>query len=220
MNLTDVFASQETGLGHSQLAGSLADAADTLVRRVQRSLVVLHNGRHGIGAGIIWPSNTGQAAGPDHYILTNQHVIAHGRNLRAGLEDGSEYNTQVVAQDDEIDLALLHFQAQALPAATIGDSRSLRIGQLVMAIGHPWGQRGVVTAGLVSELTKAHTRGPRGQVEVIRSDARLAPGNSGGPLVDASGAVVGINTMIVGGDQGIALAAQVACDFVAQALKH
>ncbi len=205
---------------HLRLSDQLAEAAGRLVQQVQRSLVVLHNGHHGVGAGIIWAQGDGRPGqAQEYYILTNQHVIAHGRNVRAAVEDGAEYATQVVAQDEEVDLALLRIQAQGLPVAQIGDSRRLRPGQLVMAVGHPWGQRGVVTAGLVSGLLKAQTRGPRGSVDVIRSDARLAPGNSGGPLVDATGAVVGINTMIIGGDQGIALAGQVACEFVAQALK-
>jgi serine protease Do len=94
------------------------------------------------------------------------------------------------------------------------------VGQYVLAIGHPWGQRGVVTAGLISGLSKAHTRGPRGEIEIIRSDARLAPGNSGGPLVNAWGAVIGINTLIVGGDQGIALPSHTADEFVNRALSR
>lgn len=200
----------------------LTGAADALVRQVQRSLAVLHNGQHGIGAGIVWASDNRGA-----YVLTNHHVVAHGRarggahgrmpegTLRAALADEQEYPARLLAQDEEIDLALLHIEAPGAPAAPIGASRDLRIGQLVMAVGHPWGQRGVVTLGLVSGLLKAHTQGPRGNVDVIRSDARLAPGNSGGPLVNAAGEVVGINTMIVGGDQGIALAAHVAAEFVA-----
>lgn len=226
MNLEMLFTAREDGLpggppSNRLLTDLLADAAATVVQQVQRSLVVLHNGRHGVGAGIIWAqADPRQAAEQDFYILTNQHVIANGRDVRAAVEGGTEYPTQVVAQDEEVDLALLRIRAQGLPVAKIGDSQALRIGQWVMAIGHPWGQRGFVTAGMVSGLLKAHTNGPRRSVEVIRSDARLAPGNSGGPLVDAGGAVIGINTMIVGGDQGIALAGQVACEFVAQALRQ
>jgi serine protease Do len=196
------------------LVTSLADATSEVVRRVQRSLVVLHNGRHGIGAGIIW--------GRDGLILTNHHVAASGRHravLRAALPDGRELPVDVLAQDPEIDLALLRVEAQDLPAALVADSRDLRVGQYVLAIGHPWGQRGAVTGGLISGLSTAQTRGPRGSVEVIRSDVRLAPGNSGGPLVNAAGAVVGINTMIWGGDQGIAVPSHVASAFVEQALQ-
>jgi serine protease Do len=203
-------------LPQSDLSGALTDATAEIVRRVQRSLVVLHNGRHGIGAGVVWSRN----GSPGAYILTNNHVVAHGRQVRVALENGAEYPARLVAADEEIDLALLHVEAGDLTPAMIADSRSLRVGQLVLAVGHPWGQRGVVTAGLVSGLSKAQTRGQRGEVEVIRSDVRLAPGNSGGPLVNANGAVVGINTMIVGGDQGIAIPSHVANAFVDQVVKQ
>jgi serine protease Do len=193
------------------LSTSLADALSEIVRRIHRSLVVLHNGKHGIGAGIIWSR--------EGLVLTNYHVVAKGQ-IRAALADGEEYPTRLVAQDPEIDLALLEVEARDLVPVLAADSRRLRVGQIVLAIGHPWGERGMVTAGLVSSLSKAQTRGPRGSLDVIRSDARLAPGNSGGPLVNASGAVVGINTMVIGGDQGIAIPSHVAGDFVAQATKH
>lgn len=212
--------SQFSSLPQSDFPGALTEATAEIVRRVQRSLVVLHNGHHGVGAGVIWSRNGSAGA----YILTNHHVVAHGRQLRVALENGSplhsaEYPARLVATDEEIDLALLHVDASDLPPAMIADSRSLRVGQLVLAVGHPWGQRGAVTAGLVSGLSKVQTRGRRGEVEVIRSDVRLAPGNSGGPLINASGAVVGINTMIVGGDQGIAIPSHVASAFVEQAVK-
>jgi serine protease Do len=194
----------------SELVNLLAEAASDVVQRMQRSLVVLHNGRHGIGAGVIWSR--------DGLILTNHHVATNGR-LRAALPDGQELPVQTLAQDPEIDLALLRVEADNLPAALVADSRDLQVGQYVLAVGHPWGQRGVVTAGLISGLSTAQTRGPRGSVEVIRSDVRLAPGNSGGPLVNAAGAVVGINTMIWGGDQGIAIPSHVASAFVEQALQ-
>jgi len=192
------------------LSTSLADALSEVVYRINRSLVVLHNGKHGIGAGIIWSR--------EGLVLTNYHVIAHGHN-RVALANGEEYPTRLVAQDPEIDLALLEIEANDLHPVMVADSRQLRVGQIVLAIGHPWGEQGVVTAGLISSLSKAQTRGPRGSVDVIRSDARLAPGNSGGPLIDATGAVVGINTMVVGGDQGIAIPSHIASDFFAQATK-
>jgi serine protease Do len=213
------------------LPDRLASATAEMVQRVRRSLVVLHNGSHGVGAGILWGQDDHRRA----LILTNYHVVAHpwrlpfGRSsqspLRAELESGAEHPAHLLARDAEVDLALLvidggEYTVPDLPAAEIADSHSLRVGQLVLAVGHPWGRRGVVTAGLVSSLTTAQTDGRRGRVEVIRSDARLAPGNSGGPLVDAHGAVVGINTLIVGGDQGIAIPSHVASDFVAQALKE
>ena len=124
-----------------------------------------------------------------------------------------------MAQAPEFDLALLEIDKGNLPTALIADSHILRVGELVLAIGHPWGQRSAVTAGLVSGLSTAQTRDPNKSIEIIRSDVNLAPGNSGGPLVNASGAVVGINTMILGGDQGIAIPSHVASAFVEEALK-
>jgi serine protease Do len=199
-----------------ELTTSLAEATSEVVQRVQRSLVVLHNGHHGVGAGIIWGNNQRRNSS---LILTNYHVIAHGRQLRAELEDGTEYPARLLAQAPEFDLALLEIDQGNLPAALIADSHMLRVGELVLAIGHPWGQRSAVTAGLVSGLSTAQTRDPDKSIEIIRSDVNLAPGNSGGPLVNANGAVVGINTMILGGDQGIAVPSHIASAFVEQALK-
>jgi serine protease Do len=206
-----------------ELTTSLAEATSEVVRRVQRSLVVLHNGERGVGAGIIWGNNYTNKRSDKRsggtLILTNYHVIAHGQRLRAELEDGTEYPARLLAKAPEIDLALLEIEKDDLPAAGIADSHILRVGELVLAIGHPWGQRSAVTAGLVSGLSSAHTRDPQQLIEIIRSDVRLAPGNSGGPLVNANGAVVGINTMILGGDQGIAVPSHVASAFVEEALK-
>jgi serine protease Do len=202
-----------------ELTTSLAEATSETVRRVQRSLVVLHNGHYGVGAGIIWGDHQADKNHSGTLILTNYHVIAHGRRLRAELEDGSEHPARLLAQAPEIDLALLEIEQGNLPAAMIADSHILRVGELVLAIGHPWGQRSAVTAGLVSGLSTAQTRDPHKTIEIIRSDASLAPGNSGGPLVNANGAVVGINTMILGGDQSIAVPSHVASAFVEEALK-
>lgn len=204
-----------TSLAFNGLSDALAASAAEVVREVQRSLVALHNGKHGVGAGMIWRSDR-----EGSYILSNYHVVAPGRSLHASLEDGAIFPARLVAEDAEIDLALLYIEAPDLPVITLGDSRRLRIGQYVLAIGHPWGQRGVVTAGLISGLSKAHTRRLRREIEIIRSDARLAPGNSGGPLVNALGEVIGVNTLIVGGDQGIALPSHIADEFVSQALKQ
>lgn len=185
-----------------QMTGELA----AMVQRVQRSLVVVQNERRGFGAGVIWP-------GQD-LVLTNQHVIQAGRQVRVTDAAGRAFTAQVVAQDGEIDLALLYAAGLGGWPAQIADSRALRVGQIVFAVGHPWGERSMLTAGLISGLGQAQTRGSRGQVEIIRSDVRLAPGNSGGPLVNAAGAVVGINTMLVGGDLGLAIASHVASRFV------
>ena len=187
----------------------LDKAMAEIILRVQRSLVVVHNGRRGAGAGVIW--RTGG------YIVTNQHVIAHGKPL-VSLWDGDKRPARIIAQAPDLDLALLQIEAPDAPHALIADSRSMRVGQIVFAIGHPWGQRGFVTAGVISSLDTAHTHNGHGTIPIIRSDVLLAPGNSGGPLVNAAGGVLGINTMIVGGDQGVAIPSQVVEAFVNESL--
>ena len=219
-------ANDRTAYRYSDWLGA---AAAQVAAEVQPSLVVLQNGRHGAGAGILWRVEPGR-----NLVLTNQHVVAHhSRHLRAIAADGVERPARLLAQDEQSDLALLECDVplagtgdspaaapaqSALRPAAIGDSHSLRVGELVLAIGHPWGQRGAVTAGLVSRLGKARRGETGGDIDIIFSDARLAPGNSGGPLVNARGQVVGINTMILGGDQGVALAVHLAERFVEQAL--
>ncbi len=190
-------------------SNELSDALSGVAGRIRRSLAVVHNGRRGAGAGVVWRSSG--------LIVTNNHVIAHGKP-RVTLDDGREFPARILAQDAEIDLALLQIEANELPAAPIADSRSLRVGQMVMAIGHPWGQRAFLTRGIVSGMSQAETGGKRGSVPVIRSDVHLAPGNSGGPLINASGGVVGINTMIVGGDISLAIPSHLVESFVQEVL--
>lgn len=201
-----------------ELTASYANSLAEIAQRVQRSLVVVHNGRHGAGAGIVWK--------PGGYIITNYHVIARGRQhqatlpdgSRSGVRDGREIPIRVIAKKPEFDLALLHVEAPELPPVPIADSRSLQVGQIVLAVGHPWGQRGAVTSGIISGLGTAGSRGVNGSVPIIRSDVLLAPGNSGGPLVNTAGGVIGINTMIVGGDLGVAIPSHLVESFVNQAL--
>jgi len=191
------------------LSERLSQAMAETLQRVQRSLVMVHNGGHGAGAGVVWRRGG--------YILTNQHVIARGR-VAVTLPDGREMAARLIAQAPEIDLALLQVAASDLAPASIADSRNLKVGQIVLAVGHPWGQPGVVTAGILSGLGSAVTRHPRRSVPILRSDVLLAPGNSGGPLVNVSGGVIGINTLIVGGDLGVAIPSHIAEQFVLQAL--
>jgi serine protease Do len=185
------------------------DLFSSMVSRVHHSLVIVRNGGRGAGAGIIWRS--------DGLILTNNHVLGRGHPV-VTLADDREYEARLVNRDPEIDMALLEIEAPNLTPAVIGDSTALSVGTLTFAIGHPWGLRGSVTAGVISHMTTATTNGTKGIVPVIRTDATLAPGNSGGPLVNTTGEVVGINTMIVGGDQGVAIPAAVAMDFVSQSI--
>jgi len=196
--------------GFSRISALLSQDVTALMEAVRDSLVVVRGARFGAGAGIIW--------GPKGLILTNNHVI--GRRVPVViLADDREYEAEIVARDPEVDLVLLQIDARNLPAAQIANSEALQVGELVFAVGHPWGERGLVTGGVVSARGEARTRGPRGSIPIIRTDAALAPGNSGGPLVNASGQVVGINTLIIGGDQGVAIPIQVAQEFVEKALQ-
>lgn len=191
------------------LNGTLTQASAEMVERVQHGLAIVQAKRWGGGAGILWSK--------DGLVLTNNHVL--GRHTpRVTLFDDRSFKAEVLATDPEVDLALLRIDADDLPAIVVADSTGLRVGEMAYAIGHPWGQRGYVTGGIISHLSSAQTSGRRGVVPIIRTDAALAPGNSGGPLVNASGEVIGINTMIVGGDQGVAIPSAVAVDFVSTAL--
>ena len=190
------------------LSATITQAFEEVIGGVRRSLVVVQNGHQGAGAGVVW-----QAGG---LIVTNHHVIARGKDFRVTLEDGRQLPARVVASQPEIDLALLQVDAPDLPLALVADSRDVRVGQIVLAIGHPWGQRAAVTTGIVTGLSQARVKGGSGSIPVIRSDVSLAPGNSGGPLVNAVGGVIGINTMIVGGDQGLAIPSQVVNEFVSE----
>jgi serine protease Do len=192
-----------------EFSDQLSEAMTAVVERVKPSLVVVQNGRGGVGAGVLW-RNSG-------YIVTNFHVAGSGR-LWVVLENGRKFLVHRDAVDPEIDMMLLKVDALGLPVAMIADRHSVCVGQVVLAVGHPWGQRDVVTAGIVSGLGAAVRGNGRDIVPIIRTDARLAPGNSGGPLVNASGEVIGINTMVVGGDQGVAIPSHIVEAFVRRSM--
>lgn len=161
---------------------------------LRRSTVVVHAGRRGSGSGVIWSH--------DGLIITNAHV-AHadslavlGRRVAVELWDGRSFDAAVVSRDFRRDLAALRVPASGLPAATLGDSWRLRPGELAIAIGNPLGFVGALTTGVVHALGPLPGLGPQRWVQAA---IRLAPGNSGGPLADARGHVIGINTMVAGG---------------------
>ncbi|HUS16341.1 MAG TPA: trypsin-like peptidase domain-containing protein, partial [Chloroflexia bacterium] len=191
------------------LPGAISDEIIAMIDRVRPSVVQVRRGRHGSGAGVIWQTDGG--------IITNNHVVAgHGGTIEVLLTDGRTLEAQVTARNRTLDLAMLKVAADDLPAAPVADSTRLRVGDLVFAVGHPWGQRGVVTAGIVSGLGHVRAPGSRETAPYIRSDVLLAPGNSGGPLLDATGAVAGINAMIFGGDLGVAIPSHVTTAWVAE----
>ena len=194
---------------HVPLIDTFSSGLAEMIEQAQASVVQVRRGDRGAGTGVIWQSKGG--------IITNHHVIAHaGSKILVELRDGRTLEARIVDSDPTLDVALLNVPADDLTAVPFADSSKLRVGELVFAIGNPWGQRGVVTAGIVSALSKVKMRNSNRQLEYIKSDVRLAPGNSGGPLLNAQGHVIGINAMIMGGDLSVAIPSNVVSNWVAQ----
>jgi serine protease Do len=154
--------------------------------RVRRGTVLVQPGGRGAGSGVVWSG--------DGTIMTNAHVARAGR-VQVTLWDGREFSADVVGRDDRRDLAALRISATGLNALEAGDSARVRAGEIAIAVGNPLGFLGALTTGVVHAV--GPIRGAGGQ-RWVQSDVRLAPGNSGGPLCDARGRVIGINTMIAG----------------------
>ena len=174
-----------------------SQAVISVSERLSPSVANLRS-RRGGGSGVVI---TG-----DGFIVTSAHVVERTRHVRAAFVDGSEVDAEVVGSDPLSDLAVLRADSRALVAAELGDASTLRVGQLVVAIGNPHGFAGSVTAGVVSALGRAlPTRAGRIVDNVIQTDAALNPGNSGGALADGRGRVVGINTAVAGVGLGLAV---------------
>jgi serine protease Do len=166
-------------------------AGAQMIERAQISVVQVRSGGRGIGAGVVWD--------PDGLAITNHHVVAGGhRDVSVALHDGRTFDANVLKSSRSLDLALLRLEGEGLdlPSVPVGDSDALRVGELVYAIGHPWGRVGAVSAGIVGGVGELRGRGS--SARYVRSDVTLAPGNSGGPLLNARGEVVAINAMIFG----------------------
>ncbi|HET9922173.1 MAG TPA: trypsin-like peptidase domain-containing protein [Ktedonobacteraceae bacterium] len=190
------------------LADALSPALIGLVEEVQPGIVQVRRGDRGAGTGIIWRA--------DGYVITNHHVVAgNGNAIQVLLTDGRSFEAKVIEHNPTFDLALLKIAASDLKAIPAGDSARLRVGELVFAIGHPWGQRGVVTAGVFGKISEVKMRGSDETLQYIQSDVAIAPGNSGGPLLNADGEFIGINAMIFGGDLAVSIPSNVVSAWIA-----
>ena len=159
---------------------------------------------------------TGILINEDGRLLTNNHVVGRDdAKVEALLADGRSFPAVVLQRNPRLDLALLKIEGDNLKTLSLGDSTKLRVGEWVFAIGHPWGQRWVVTAGIMSAMRTAKLADDL-TTHYIQSDVGLAPGNSGGPLLNADGQVVGINAMIFGGDLSVAIPSSVVSTWLAE----
>jgi serine protease Do len=182
----------------------LAGEVTALVERLRRSVVVVRDG-YGHGSGVIWES--------DGLIVTNHHVVGH-EAAEVELADGRRLTARVVGRDPRHDLAALAVRASGLDTAPVGDARKLRVGELILALGNPLGVRGTATLGIVSADGNGTWMG-HARRELLQADVALAPGNSGGPLADTAGRVVGIASMILAPGIAVAVPSHVVRRFVA-----
>ena len=194
--------------------GELLDAYSSAVTSVVDAVgpaVVSISVRGSRQAGPGWGRRGGSGSGvlftPDGYILTNAHVVRAGARLEVALTDGSTHTAQLCGADPATDTAVVRIEGRGLPHAQFGESARLRVGQLCIAIGNPLGFSSTVSAGVVSALGR-NMRAQDGRLmeNIIQSDVALNPGNSGGPLVDTRARVIGVNTAMIFGAQGISFA--------------
>ncbi|HPP73559.1 MAG TPA: trypsin-like peptidase domain-containing protein [Armatimonadota bacterium] len=189
-----------TGAGPAAVLLDQENRIVNIVERISPAVVTVLTGNSGAE-----PRSTGSGVivSRDGLILTNNHVISGADVIRVRLATGREVTARNLGGDPSADLAVLRVNAQNLPVAPIGDSDSLKVGQVAIAIGSPYGFESTVTVGVISALDRAIPGGGSALSGLIQTDAQIYPGNSGGPLVNSSGQVIGINTAVVGGSVGV-----------------
>lgn len=175
-----------------------SDELAAMVAQVSRSVVRVEARQRVAGTGIVW---TAEGA-----IVTADHVVEREENIRVSF-DGQTFDAELAGRDPTTDIAVLKIKASNLVPAQLGDSKALKQGNLVFAVGRPWGDEAIVSAGIVSALGKFGRMGWGNQFKdgLIHSDVTLYPGFSGGPLADASGRVVGLNSSVIGRDMSLAI---------------
>jgi len=205
--LVETGAVPDTHAQEDDALDAYSQAVVGAVEHVGAAVVSIYVGGAGEAARDRGGAGSGVVVTPDGYVLTNEHVVQNAQDARVAFVDGRSVPAVVVGRDPATDLAVLRAQAGALPYARLSTAQPLRVGQLVVAVGNPFGFESTVSAGVVSALGRSlRSRHGRLIEGVVQHTAALNPGNSGGPLVDSRGRVVGVNTAIIAMAQGIGFA--------------
>src|ERR1700749_2181859 len=203
----DSIEASASQVGDDEALDAYSQAVVGAVEHVGAAVVSIYVGGAGEAARARGGAGSGVVVTPDGYVLTNEHVVQNAQDARVAFVDGRSVPAVVVGRDPATDLAVLRAQAGPLPDARLSTAQPLRVGQLVVAVGNPFGFESTVAAGVVSALGRSlRSRHGRLIEGVVQHTAALNPGNSGGPLVDARGRVVGVNTAIIAMAQGIGFA--------------